>query len=204
MTGDLLEPTYAIEAKLKSGKIELTDNAFKLKDGDVLINNADTKIYVSAEKMIDKITVGAKFTQKEGQSKVDFYSNPYMSDKDVMSYILFDKNASEISMGEAMSLLGVMTKLSGGADFNILGRMKTIFGVDTISMKKGKTSSGEEYDAVSLGKKIGKFKVSVDQATGSNGTNVVAEADIAKNTKVSVALSSKDSFGGGILWSRRY
>ena len=204
VTGDLLEPTYAIEAKLKSGKIELTDNAFKLKDGDVLINNADTKIYVSAEKMIDKITVGAKFTQKEGQSKVDFYSNPYMSDKDVMSYILFDKNASEISMGEAMSLLGVMTKLSGGADFNILGRMKTIFGVDTISMKKGKTSSGEEYDAVSLGKKIGKFKVSVDQATGSNGTNVVAEADVAKNTKVSVALSSKDSFGGGILWSRRY
>ena len=103
-----------------------------------------------------------------------------------------------------MSLLSVMTKLSGGTDFNILGRMKTIFGFDSISMKKGKTQSGEEYDAVSLGKKIGKFKVSVDQATGSNGTNVVAEVDVAKNTKVSVDLSSKDSFGGGILWSRRY
>ena len=204
VSGDLLEPRYVLEAKLKSGKIELTDNAFKLKDGNVLINNEDTKIYVAAEKIIDKITVGAKFTQKEGQSKVAFYSNPYMSDKDVMSYMLFEKNVSEISMGEAMSLLSIMTKLSGGTDFNILGRMKTIFGVDTISMKKGKTASGEEYDAVSLGKKIGKFKVSVDQATGSKGTNVVAEVDVAKNTKVSVDLSSKDSFGGGVLWSRRY
>ncbi len=204
VTGDLLDPQYALNAKLKSGKLELTDNAFKLKDGDVLINNEDTKIHVSAEKVIDKITVGAKFMQSEGQSKVDFYSNPYMSDKDVMSYMLFGKNASEISMGEAMSLLSLMTKLYGGTDFNILGRMKTIFGIDTISIKKGKTAAGEEYDAVSLGKKIGKFKVSVDQATGTKGTNVVAEVDVAKNTKVSVDLSSKDSFGGGILWSRRY
>ena len=204
VTGDLLDPQYALEAKLKSGKLELTDNAFKLKDGAVLINNDDTKIYVSAEKVIDKITVGAKFIQKEGQSKVHFYSNPYMSDKDVMSYMLFEKNASEISMGESMSLLSIVNKLYGGTDFNILGRMKTIFGIDTISMKKGKTASGEEYDAVSLGKKIGKFKVSIDQATGSKGTNVVAEVDVAKNTKVSVDLSSKDSFGGGILWSRRY
>ena len=204
VTGDLLNPEYALMAKLKSGKLALTDNAFKLKEGNMLINNEDTKINLSAEKMVDKITVGVKFTQQDGQSRVDFYSNPYMSDKDVISYMLFEKNASEISMGEAMSLLSIMSKLSGGADFNILGRMKTIFGFDTISMKKGKNSSGEEYDAVSLGKKIGNFKVSIDQATGSNGTNVVAEVDVAKNTKVSVDLSSKDSFGGGILWSRRY
>lgn len=202
--GDLMTPKYELGAKLKSGEIELTDNIFKLKNGDVLINNADTNISVSAEKIINKIVVGAKFTQKAGQSKVDLYSNPYMSDKDVISYMLFDKNASEISMGEAMSLLGVMTKLSGGADFNILGRMKTIFGIDSISMKKNKNASGEEYDTVSLGKKIGKFKVSVEQATGKDGTNVVVEADVAKNTKVSVDLSSKDSFGGGILWSKRY
>ena len=204
ITGDLLNPKYELISNLKSGKLELTDNALKLKDGYVLINNADTNIHVSAEKIIDKITVGVKFIQNEGQSKVNFYSNPYMSDKDVMSYILFEKNASEISMGEAMSLLGVMTKLSGGTDFNIVGRMKTMFGFDSIAIKKGKNASGEEYDAVSLGKKIGKFKVSIDQATGSNGTNVVAEVDVAKNTKVSVDLSSKDSFGGGILWSRRY
>ncbi len=204
VTGDLLAPKYEFAAKLKSGKIELTDNAFKLKGGDVLINNNDTNISVSAEKVIDKITVGAKFIQTVGQSKVNLYSNPYMPDNDIIAYMLFEKASSEISIGEAMALLGVMTNLSGGADLNILGRMKTMFGIDTISIKKTKNSSGEEYDTVSLGKKIGKFKVSVEQAPGKDETNVVAEADIAKNTKATVDLSSKDSLGGGILWSRRY
>ena len=204
VTGDLLAPKYEFEAKLKSGKIELTDNAFKLKGGNVLINNNDTNISVSAEKVIDKITVGAKFIQKAGQSKVNLYSNPYMPDNDIIAYMLFEKASSEISIGEAMVLLGVMTKLSGGADLNILGRMKTMFGIDTISIRKTKNSSGEEYDTVSLGKKIGKFKVSVEQAPGKDETNLVAEADIAKNTKATVDLSSKDSLGGGILWSRRY
>ena len=204
VTGDLMDPNYVATAKLESGKIELTDNAFNLKDGDVLINKDDMNISVAAEKNIDKILVGARFHQGNGESKVSFYSNPYMSEKDIVSYMLFDKNASEISMGEGMSLFTTMNKLSGRADFDILGRMKTIFGVDTISIKKNKNSSGEEYDSVSLGKKLGKFKVSVDQATGKDGTDVVVEADIAKHTKASVDLSSRDSFGGGILWSRRY
>ena len=204
VTGDLIAPKYEFTAKLKSGRIELTDNAFKLKGGDVLINNADTNISVSAEKVIDRIMIGAKFIQKAGQSKVNLYSNPYMPDNDIIAYMLFEKASSEISIGEAMALLSVMTKLSGGTDLNILGRMKTMFGIDTISIKKTKNSSGEEYDTVSLGKKIGKFKVSVEQAPGKNETNVVAEVDVAKNTKATVDLSSKDSLSGGILWSRRY
>ena len=204
ISGDLVNPQYTLSCMLQEGKIELTDNKFKLKDGKIIVNNDDMKLYVSSEKPVDKITVGAKFKQEKGTSTIDFYSHPYMSDKDVMSYILFDKNASEISVGETLSLFGIMSKLTGGANLNILGKMKTIFGLDSISIKKNKDSSGNEYDAVSIGKKIGKFKVSVDQATGKDGTNVVVETDVAKNTKIAVDLSSKDSVECGVLWSRRY
>lgn len=204
VSGDLFDPRYSARATLKKGKLALTDNAFKLKKGSILIDNDNSDISVSAEKVVDNVVVGAKFQQRNDISNVVPYSDPYMPTKDILSYMLFDKNASEISMGEGVGLLGVTNKLSGGVDLDILGKMKTILGIDTISIKKNKNSEGEEYDSISLGKKLGKFKVSVDQATGKDGTNVVVEADVARNTKVSVDLSSKDSLGGGVLWSRRY
>ncbi|MDO4975331.1 MAG: translocation/assembly module TamB domain-containing protein, partial [Alphaproteobacteria bacterium] len=163
-----------------------------------------TDISLSAEKKIEKVMVGARFQQINNSSRISFYSTPYLSDKDIMSYMLFDKPTSEISAGEGLALFSAMTKLSGHSSFDILDKMKTAFGIDSISIKKNIDSNQEEYNAISIGKKIGKFKVSVDQGTASDTTGVVVEADIAKNVKMSVDLNGRDSATAGILWSRRY
>ena len=204
VTGDLFDINYIATAKLKKGKINVADNAFKLKDGNILIDKNGIDIFLSAEKYIEKILVGAKFVQKGDISKIHFYSSPYLSEKDIMSYMLFDKASSEISTSEGMALFSSMNKLSGNSGFDIIGKMKTILGIDSIAIKKNNDRLKGEYDALSIGKKIGKLKVSVDQGSGKDTTNVVVEADVAKNTKVSVDLSGRDSMGAGILWSKRY
>lgn len=203
--GDISNIKYEMNIKMKQGKLDLIDNSvFKLKNGLILINNAKNDISLSAEKIIEKIMVGAKFQQINDSSKISFYSKPYLSDKDIMSYMLFDKPTSEISAGEGLALFSAMSKLSGHTNFDIFNKMKTIFGVDSISIKKNTDSNKEEYSAISLGKKIGKFKVSIDQGAGSDTTGVVVETDIAKNVKMSVDLTGRDAATAGILWSKRY
>lgn len=205
INGDLPDIKYQMDIRMKQGKMDLiNDTVFKLKNGNILINNFKNDISLSAEKKIEKVMVGARFQQINNSSRISFYSTPYLSDKDIMSYMLFDKPTSEISAGEGLALFSAMTKLSGHSSFDILDKMKTAFGIDSISIKKNIDSNQEEYNAISIGKKIGKFKVSVDQGTASDTTGVVVEADIAKNVKMSVDLNGRDSATAGILWSRRY
>ncbi len=203
--GDISDIKYEMNIKMKQGKMDLIDNTvFKLKNGIILINNSKNDISLSAEKKIEKIMVGAKFQQINDSSKISFYSTPYLSDKDIMSYMLFDKPTTEISASEGLVLFSAMNKLSGHPNFDILNKMKTIFGIDSISIKKNTDSKKEEYNAISLGKKIGKFKVSIDQGAASDTTGVVVETDIAKNVKMSVDLTGRDAATAGILWSKRY
>jgi hypothetical protein len=204
ITGDLQNVDYVANANLQKGKIKVGDSSFKLKNGDIMVNNDGINISLSAEKRVERNLVGAKFTQKNDISKIDFYSSPYLSEKDILSYMLFEKASSEISAGEGFSLFSTMNKLSGNENFDIIGKMKTMFKIDSISIKKNSNSINGEYDALSIGKKIGKLKISIDQGTAKDTTNIVVESKIAKNTKISVDLSARDSVGAGVLWSKRY
>jgi autotransporter translocation and assembly factor TamB len=116
---------------------------------------------------------------------------------------LFDKDSSDISTGEGLVLFTVMDKVTGVDSFSIIDKMKTTLGLDTITIKKADSNKGE-YDAVSIGKKIGKIQVSVEQGAAAGTTGVTVETKVAKNAKMIVDMSGKNSIGAGISWSRRY
>lgn len=202
--GNIPDIKYDLNAELKHGKIDIIDDRFKLKNGHILINNQKTDIILATEKKIEKIKVGVKFQQINASSKISFYSSPYLPNKEIMSYMLFDKPTSEISAGESLALFSAMNKLSGNSSFDMLGKMKTIFGIDSVSIRKNTKSNREEYNTVSIGKKIGKFKVLLNQGAEKNTTGVVVEGDIAKNIKMTVDLTGKDAASVGVLWSKRY
>jgi hypothetical protein len=205
ITGSISDIKCNARATLKSGKITVTDNTFGLKSGEISYDITNLYVNVAAEKTVEEKTVGAQFIQKNDVSKVKFYSSPYMSQNDVLSYILFDKSSSEISTSEGFILFSAMNKVTGVDGFGILGKMKTILGIDTITIKKNKDNvKGEDYDAVSIGKQIGKIKVSVDQGAAKDTTGVTVETRVAKNAKITADMSGKNSFGAGISWSKRY
>ena len=139
VTGNIFDIKCSANAKLREGSLNLTDSFFALKDGDISFDGDNFSVAVSAEKRIDKMTVGARFDLKNDVSKFSFYSSPYLAEKDIMSYILFDKPSSEISAGEGVALFSAMNKLSNGTDaagFDVLGKFKTLFGIESISLKK--------------------------------------------------------------------
>jgi autotransporter translocation and assembly factor TamB len=203
--GDISDVKCEAKATIKKGKISVQDSTFKLKNGEIIFGDETLKINISAEKHLENMTVGARFTQYGEVSNVKFYSSPYLQKKDILSYMLFDKKSSEISTNEGLALFSIMNKATGVNGFDIMNKMKTVLGIDSIGIKKNSNSANNrEYDAVSIGKKIGKVKISVDQGTAKSTTSVVVETKVAENTKLSVDLSKRDSFGAGVLWSKRY
>ncbi|MDR2458631.1 MAG: translocation/assembly module TamB domain-containing protein [Holosporales bacterium] len=204
IAGSLSEVRYQMKLALAKGNVTVNENTFKLKNGEMLIDNDHFNVNVSAEKHVDNTIVGAKFVQHNGDSCVKFYSVPYMPKNDVLSYMLYNKKSSEISTSEGLAMFSVMNKVTGMGGFDIINKMKSTLGIDSLGIKKNKNVANEEYDAISVGKKIGKVRISVDQGAAKDTTSVVVETKIAKNTKLSVDLSSRNLFGAGILWSRRY
>jgi hypothetical protein len=204
ITGSLDTIKYQTKLALIKGKVTVNENTFKLKNGELLIDNDHFDVNVSAEKHVDNTIVGAKFIQHNGESCVKFYSIPYMTKNDILSYMLYDKKSSEISTSEGLAMFSVMNKVTGMGGFDIINKMKSILGIDSIGIKKNRDAANKEYDAISVGKKIGKVRISVDQGAAKDTTSVVVETKIAKNTKLSFDLSNRNLFGAGLLWSRRY
>jgi hypothetical protein len=205
--GDLFDPKYNAKLTMKKGSIRVSGKDFNLKDGVIWIDSTkfDTfHICITAVKKLDDIKVGAKFTQDENGVKVTVFSKPYASRIDILSYLLFGKRSAEISAGEAFTLFSIMSKLTDGDRLDILDKLKSVLGLDDLEIKKNTDANMGEYSAVSIGKRIGSVKISVDQGAGKDTTKVVLEKKVAKNTKISVDLSGKNSVGAGIAWSRRY
>ncbi len=209
VSGTIQDLKYDFTIKLNKGHMDVTGKKFTLKNGIISCSdktNGNVNVDVSAMKTISSgIKVGAQFIQNEKNTDVVFFSKPYLSKNDILSYMLFEKPTSEISAGEALTLFTVMSKLSGKGTFNIIDKVKTVFGLDSIEIKKHEaTDTGNPYTSLSIGKSIGKLKISIDQGTEKDTTKVIVDADIAKNTRMSVDLSGANNVGAGVFWHRRY
>lgn len=204
--GTLNNLNYEAKLELSKGKIKVSGNEFKLSNGKIWTNEKNSDIIfidVVATKSVSGIKVRARFVQDQVGTDVKFESTPYLSQNDILSYLLFDHSSSEISTGEAFTLFSVMSALSGDQVMDIMSKIKSVLGLDSIELKRV-TDDDKEYDALSVGKKIGKMQISVDQGSANDTTKAVLNAKVAKDTKLSVDLYGKNAPGVGIFWNKRY
>jgi hypothetical protein len=205
--GDLSDLKYNAKITLISGKIKTSVREFKLSNGVIWTDSENpnlTMVDISASKSINHVKVTARFIQNKAGTDVIFSSKPYMSKNDILSYLLFDNKANEISTGEGFALFSAVSALSGNKVLDITAKIKTVLGIDSIELKRATDGENREYDALSVGKKIGKMKISIDQGDAKDTTKAVLDAKITKSTKVSVDLYGKNAPGVGILWNKRY
>jgi hypothetical protein len=205
--GDTSEPKYQAEITMTKGFVKVSGQKFNLKDGKIWTDSSQPdviNVQVSAVKSLDNIKVGAKFIQNADGARVTFFSKPYVSNVDILSYLLFNKRSSEISTGEALILFSMMGKLSNNGGFDIVDKLQSVFGIDALEIKKSTDAVSGERSSVSVGKSIGTMKISIDQGVGKDTTKVVVEKQLTKKAKLALDLSGKNSLGCGLGWNKRY
>ena len=147
--------------------------------------------------------------------KIDFISNPALSQEEVVSFLLFGKPLSSVSAAQSLQLATRLAAIKTGKDgVNLMDQFQEAFGLDEFSV--GESESIDDLQdaqepgvsngyAVRVGKQLNdQVYFGIEQAVGSHSeTKALVNIDITKETKISLEAGS---VGGsvGYMWEKRY
>ncbi|NGX42470.1 MAG: hypothetical protein K940chlam7_00750 [Chlamydiae bacterium] len=219
--GTPASPLVHGEFKIIEGKYLFRGKAFKINKGTyTLAGDPDKKatLYVIAEMDIDRITVEAIVKGPPRNPSISFRSTPPMPQREILSWILFNKGASEISPFQGTQLNQSVTKLSTASNDgpDIMTRIGDTLGLDRIEIGG---SPGEDDDGVSL--KIGKYlsegtyvsysrnrRKSTHKASNSNqmtDVNCVSiETSLSKYITFQAEVDDDSKGQVNLLWKKDY
>ncbi|MBQ9441095.1 MAG: translocation/assembly module TamB domain-containing protein [Alphaproteobacteria bacterium] len=196
---------WKAKLSLIKGKYIIASKKLKLTSGEC-ISNPNIKglftLMLSGRKKSNNDVVELKFLQQQNNTQIEFLSQPMKSKQDILALLLFDKYSSELSSSELYSLGNIIQCLSSGKG-SIFSKVHNTLKIDSIELKDNTDESGEEYKSISVGKKIGKWKINLERGNNNESTKLSAERKILKNFKANIGVS-KSGLESSIMWSKRY
>ena len=194
------------DAKLSlvAGKYIIAKKKLKLTSGECISNPKIKGLFtlmIAGRKKSNNDVVELKFIQKQNNTQIEFFSQPMKSKQDILALLLFDKYNSELTSSEAYTLgITIQSLISGKG--NIFSKIN-----DTVNIElkdNTNTNSGDEYKSISIGKKIGKWKVNLERGRENDSTKISAERKILKSIKANIGVSKENGMEAGLVWSKRY
>ncbi|MDB6080779.1 MAG: hypothetical protein JWO53_51 [Chlamydiia bacterium] len=141
--------------------------------------------------------------------RISFESSPQLTQKEVLSWILFNKPLAEISPLEGLQLATIaMNVKSKGGSMNAFERLKRTLGVDQIDISRAESKNPEEMNDsvyVQVGKYISKdvlMKLSKDVANAVN--RVAVEAKLHKNISLQAEVGDDQEGQMSLMWKHDY
>ena len=206
------------ELKIVEGKYTTRGKTFRLTQGTVTVAGDPQKkasLYVIAEIKIDRNVIEVIVKGPINNPAISFRSNPPMSKKEILSWLLFNRGISDISPFQGTQLNESITMLAsepdGGPD--IMSRVTKSLGLDKIDIG---TSPGNDSGDVTV--QVGKYLndstyVSFKRKSGGNSSSTAQTGDAncvgietALGKHFSLEAEVDDDSGGqvNLLWKNDY
>lgn len=204
------------DLRVVKGEYNFNGKVFTISQGNIHFAgpiDKKTTLYAVASKDIDRIKAEIIVKGPTDKLAISFRSNPPLSQREVLSYILFNRGISDITTDQGtqltqsfMSLNSASTNDQTSTDF--LTRLRNNMGVDRLDF--GSSSTGPSND---MGLQIGKYLTegiffSVNKSMNdSSGYTGAIEANLRKNVKaeVQVDLIGEDRQGKmSLKWKKDY
>lgn len=195
------------DLRLTEGALDLNGRLFPFTQGNIHFAGAPDKkisLYVVASKDFDQMTAEIIVKGPANHPVFSFRSNPPLSQREILSYILFNHGIrqgatsgretqkmarlkSDISSAQGEQLLqsfidlSLSDKSSNSADF--LSRLRERTGLDTLDLAPQYTGEGQDF-GLSIGKQITEnIKLTINQGVTSISPVIAIEAKLHKNLK---------------------
>lgn len=139
--------------------------------------------------------------------KLTLRSEPPLPDDEVLAQLLFDKPANELGPGDAIALAQTASALrGGGGGLDVLGRTRSVLGVDTLDVTSGDNPSDVD---VSAGKYLtDDVYLEVESGTAQNSGRASVEIDVlpdvVPNLNVELETTAEGRGGVGFNWQMDY
>ncbi len=212
ITGTPTDPLLNGDLRVMRGEYNFNGKVFNLTQGSIHFAGSPgkkTSIYVVASKEIDRIKADIIVKGPTNKLVVSFRSNPPLSQREILSYILFNRGISDITpdqgdqLSQSFISLNESEQTSSSDDF--LTRIRNNIGIDRLDIT---SNDSENKDlALQVGKYIteGVF-VSINKSISDIGNRLAIEAKIHKNLKAQAEVEIGGDAQGkvSLKWKKDY
>ncbi len=147
--GTAQEPQYDGEFTIARGHIELFNKKFDLTGGKVTLATQAVGLNIVGSYSEDSQRINVILSGRADDVQIDFTAEPTLPEDEILAFIIFGKNITEISSLEALQLASAVRQLQGGGGFDVIASTRDTLGVDNLSFE-----SGDEGVNIGVGKYI--------------------------------------------------
>ncbi|MEJ2120920.1 MAG: translocation/assembly module TamB domain-containing protein [Alphaproteobacteria bacterium] len=206
VTGTTAAPRINGKLEVVRGHISLLSKRFTIKSGTVAfaggaLTNPD--IDFLAETKATNLTAQLRATGTAEKPTFTISSDPPLPQDEVLSRLLFNKEATKLSALQVVQLTRAAAELSGRGGGGLTDRLRSAAGLATLDFEGGENGKGGP--SVKVGKYIGdKIYLSIQQGKSLDSSKVGVKVDITPNISVESRVDQAGDSDIGIIYRYDY
>lgn len=232
LTGTPEDPLVNGDLEVIKGEYDFNGKIFELTRGNIHfagLFSKKTTLYIVASKEISNLSPGyqnanifsdtrsAKGFDRlrtdiivKGQvnkPSISFRSEPPLSQREILSYILFNRGISDITTDQGDQLSQSFISLNSGDDkgktTDFLSRLRNNIGIDRLDFTSGSDRSNDY--SLQVGKYITEnIFVSINKSINAAVNRIAVEIDLQKNFKAQAEVGDDSQVRTSIKWKKDY
>lgn len=214
LEGSLEEPQLNGQLELRKGTYLLNGKEFSLKKGTIQLGGQvpkQTSLYVVASRNINNYRVEVIVKGPVKKPGINFRSNPALSERAILSLILFGSVPSDLTYFEGEQLSESFTELNTdeGEGPDTLSRIRQALNVDQIDISRETMTTEDDDETTDVSIQVGKYLtedvfISVNRRLGEDVNSVAIEVKLHEDVRASVEAGDNAEVQAGLMWRRDY
>lgn len=201
--GTTSRPDLTGQARVVRGDYDFAGKRFEFDDRGVVYLSTrpqNIRLQLDAVREDPSLTVTVRIRGTAARPEITLVSSPSLPNDEVLSKVLFERSASQLSAVEAAQLASALSALSGGGGLDVIGNLRSFAGLDRLAFggdeESGVTVSGGKYltDDVYLELTGG----------GREGPSAQVEWRIRKNLSLLSRIAGQTGNRLAIRWRKDY
>jgi translocation and assembly module TamB len=150
--GTTSNPNLSGAARVVRGEYDFAGKRFAFDERGVVYlatSPSNIRLDLSATRDDPSLTAVVRIRGTAAKPEITLTSTPTLPNDEVLSQVLFGRSASQLSPLEAAQLAAALSSLARGGGFDVIGNLKTLAGLDRLSLggggASGVTVSGGKY-----------------------------------------------------------
>ncbi len=202
MTGKNLSVTASGALHTLKGKFSFAGKDFTINQGEILFSEEKNFLNITSTVEYPNLTVTVHFRGDLKSPQLIFESNPSLPTSAILARILFNKDVSELSAGQAVQLANTIVTLSGTSGPGVLESIRKSLGIDRFSVSVPATKE-TGYVAIEIGKYITEgVMISLIQST--THSQVKVEVQLSSGFVLEAETQEDNQGKFSFKWNKNY
>jgi translocation and assembly module TamB len=204
--GSTAEPVITGTLSVVRGQVDFLGKRFDLVRGTIFFNGSSPPspvLDVLAQAKTKDITASMNLLGPVTSPEIQLSSDPPLPSDEILSRLLFGRSAKNISTIQAVQLANALNTMAGGGGVDLMGRMRRLIGLDSLTMNQSRENYGES--TVSVGKYLSEdVYVEVEKGLSPETGKASLKWDVTPNITVGTDVGVNAQGGVSVDWRWDY